>query len=152
MIYALGILNILCFLLIISVIAYVWTLKQGFGIRDSATEREKDQMNQRFHILEATSVSIREKMQSLADRPEAPAVELYRNCISEIEALGHIVRTVELKNRETIESVRRTQNKLAARTKRDDKDELAAQIEDLSSDGVSNEAVVSTRRQFGRVR
>lgn len=153
MLYALGLLSISCFLAIIALLAYVWTLKQGFGYRDAASAREVEQQNGRIIVVESTFATLKDRVQILADRPEAPAVEQYRKCLTEIEQLAHSVRTVELKLIENMESVRRTQNKLAARSKRDDHTETRKEIEELTSDGVMDEAVViPTRRVFGRVR
>lgn len=153
MLYALGLLSVACFLAIIGLLAYVWTLKQGFSYRDAASIREVDQQNSRIVLMESSLQTVKDRVQILADRPEAPAVEQYRKCLTEIEELAHCVRTVELKLKENMESVRRTQNKLAARSKREDQAETRNEIEELTSDGVMDEAVViPTRRAFGRIR
>jgi hypothetical protein len=154
MIYALGIVVLACFLVTIALMAYVWTIKQGAELEKRESERKETQIQ--ASVLEITSrlSSILDRLQKLEVRPEAPAVEQYRKVLGELEEFGHIVRNLENRMVETIESVRRTQNKIAARAKRPDAN-IDAQIEAITAQGDGPDPIEAkpiSRRQFGQYR
>lgn len=79
--------------------------------------------------LQALRVDVQAYLQRLAAceaRPEAPAIEAYKNVLMEMEKQGSALRTIELKFGELRESVTRTQNKIAARETAAAKKELPA--------------------------
>lgn len=155
MIYALGLVVLTCFLVTIALIAYVWTLKQASEIEKRESDRKEEQNRLSMHSMATNFVSIGDRLQKLEVRPEAPAVEQYRKVLSELEEFGHIVRTLENKMVETIESVRRTQNKIAARAKRPAEPDIDAQIEAITANGdeqIPLDIKFPKRRNFGQVR
>lgn len=155
MIYALACIVLACFLVTIALIAYVWTLKQAAEIDRRELDRRDALFNATLIDLQTKIVSISDRLQKFEVRPEAPAVEQYRKVLGEIEEFGHTVRTLENRMVETIESVRRTQNKLAARSKRTAEPEIDAQIEAITAQGdvhIPLDLSGPARRRFGQVR
>lgn len=154
MIYALIFAVICLFLTVFAVIAYTWTLKQGFDLRENAIRAENEKNNVKLTDTLTQFEAIRNRVVQLAERPEAPAIEQYKRVLGELEDFGHTIRTLEHRMDETLESVRRTQNKIASRSTREAKLKFDAQIEadygpaSLTQPEAAN---VLPRRQFGRV-
>lgn len=154
MIYALGLTVLACFLVTIALIAYVWTLKQGSAMENAAMLRREDVFTSSISDIISSQKTIMDRLSALETRPEAPAVEQYRKVLNEIEDFGHTVRNLENRMVETIESVRRTQNKIAARAARPAKPDEAAQIEAMTAQAMPDlpEEDTFQRRPFGRIR
>lgn len=86
-------------------------------------ERIVEEMKTRFEAMRMEFNSLLTAHNTLAARPEAPALEQYRAVLVELEKQGSDLRVVNLKFGELRESVQRTQNKIAAREPRDKAEE-----------------------------
>lgn len=154
MIYALIFAVICLFLTVFAVIAYTWTLKQGFDLRENAIRAENERNTVKLTDTLTQFEAIRNRITQLSERPEAPAIEQYKKVLGELEDFGHTIRTLENRMDETLESVRRTQNKIASRSTRDAKFKNDAQIEaEFSPASLTQPELLNVipRRQFGRI-
>jgi len=102
----------------IALMAYVWTIKSSMDSLTRAREDEGRDLRRVVAEADVRQASLHSRVGALEVRPEAPAIEQYRKVLGEIEDLGHTVRTLDLRVEEAVESMRRTQNKIAARSKR----------------------------------
>lgn len=136
MIYALG---FGVFLAIVAVIACIfWTLTIKNGISTFLRANDAQIVNLSKAIQETGDITrlLSERVRTIETKPEPAVTERYKEVLIELEETQHLVRTLENRVDETLESVKRTQNKLAARTHRDRKAEtekVDQEIEDMTS-------------------
>jgi chromosome segregation ATPase len=131
-IYALAFAVALCLLVVIAVMAYVWTVAQEMRRNTRDTDAVRSDVEHRMGNYEAQIKEHNSRIQTLAERPEAPAMARYTEVLHQLEDVQHQCRTLDLRLDETLESVRRTQNKLAARSKRDAAPSVESQIGELT--------------------